>query len=768
MKRTTLSTASSLVIDWSLRLALLLVPVYFAWFRENFSVFDINKTLALRCLVTVALIAWLVRFCVEAKTRWSANRLTALLGLGAIALFSISTVWAVHPGISFFGSYERQQGLFNIIHYFLLFFLIISEIDSRAKAKQLITALLIGSGFVAAYGLTQAMGLDIYRWGESSQARIFSTFGQPNFLGHYVATLLPLTVYAIIYIAKKFWQRLLVAVLLVVQLFCLICTYSRSAWVALASAVVVWGVWELWRRGRKRLVMGVAIFGIVVGFLLVFSPLRQTLIGYLREPGRGSFSVRISTFLDPFAESGRTRQNYWQAAVAIMQEAPVGRQLFGFGPEGQADAFAPQYRPEWAFYEYINSYPDRAHNFILDILLQYGIVGLVVFAAFVLTIFARLLSEAKRQTGDAYWLALSLAVALIAYTVNNIFSFSLTGMNVVLYGLLGIAAVVGNGFISREREWHFFQPLSRWCMAAALCLLMGIMLYAHAIRPFIADHYYFKAKIAEARQDCRELLDTMETVLEWYPSSTYYQQMYLHLGTNCFSAASNETGRRQLATNLVTEASTIPESERQYRTLIYLAQMYSIVGFETDHAYYTQAEELYRYLIAQSPSITTNYQDYGRLLLWQGKNDEAIAVFKQGVAAAPDYTAGPTWHIQPIIEQTAYLYDLIGNAYLEKKDYNEAESWLKKSVATRPDATGPYKKLADLSYKRGDLQSAIKYNKAAFRFEPEKSLWPLSLAMLYKESGDRQQALDYARQAQALEKDDTRIKELIDELTRAK
>lgn len=753
------------VIDWSLRATVFLVPIFFAWFQENFNVFDLNKSAALRAGIAVALIAWVVRFCLRPRTGWSGGRRTFALLLALAAVFTLSTLCGLHPNISFLGTYERQQGLLNIFHYLALFMLIAASVADRAKAKALIAALLAGSALAAAYGLLQAFSLDFFRWGESSDLRIFSTFGQPNFLGHYFATLLPLTIYAFVYMARRFWQHLGWGLVAALQAFALVCTYSRGAWIALALSLLALAFWELWRRGRKTIFIALLVLMLAGASALFLGNLRDSIINTFVTNGSG-LSLRIASLADPLSGSGKSRLLYWQGAWTAMRQATPLRQLFGFGPDNQADAFAPQYRPEWAFYEQMNSYPDRAHNFFFDILLQFGWIGLALFALFAWLIFIRLLRYARRCQGQDYWLAMAVATALSAYAVNNLFSFSLTGMNVVLYALLGLAAVIGSGFRTEERTWDFFQPLSRWLIAGAVSLLLGIAFYGYAIRPYVADYYFFEAKKAEARTDCRGLIDTMETILEWHPDSHYYQQMYLHWGTNCFSAAGNDASRRQLATNLIDEARAIPEAERQYRTLMYMAQMYSIVGFDVNKSYYADAETMYRDLIARSPYITVNYQDYGRLLLWQRKDAEAIAAFKAGLDHMPRLADAPNqWHTQPIIEQQAYFYELLGTAYADLGQDKEAESWLKRSISVLPSMTAAYKKLADIAYKHHDLAAAIRYNKIGFSLEKSKSLWPFGLAALYKEQGDRAEAMRYAKLALELDPQNQQIKALIGELS---
>lgn len=764
MSRSAFTSLCSFIIGWSLRLTLFLVPIYFAWFQENFAVFDLNKTLILHFLIGVALIAWLLRFSINASSQWAAGRFTALLGMSVAVCFLLSTVLSIHPHLSFLGSYERQQGLLNLWHYLALFFLISASITDRRQLEGLIISLLCSSALVSLYGLIQLVGWDFLRWGESSQMRIFSTFGQPNFLGHFLSLMLPLTAYAIAYLSPQRWQRIAYCLLGVAELVCLVACASRGSWLATIVTIFAFLAWELWRRRKKAILVIMLAFVIALISIVSLPPVRKPLLAAAARSG--GVAERLGSFLDPVSGSGRSRILYWQAGWNIFREAPLRRQLFGLGPDVQADAYASQYRADWAYYEQLNSYPDRAHNFLVDIPLQFGLIGSLALLMLIFLIAQRLLRSAGRQKENReYWLSIALLAALLIYGINDFLSFSLTAMSTILYALLAMSAIVANDYCCEKKEWHFFHEGSRWIISVLASVALISFFYSYAVRPYIADYYFFKAKKAEAKQDCRALLDNMEKVMEWYPEGQFYQRSYLHMGTNCFSAVSSDAGRRQLALNLLDVAETIPAREMQYQTLMNLAQAYSIIGYYVDKSYTPKAEEAYRQLISWSPYITVNYQDYGRLKLWEGKNKEAAELFRQGIAMAPRPEDAPNdWHLAPVREQISYLYYLLGSSQQAMNKVPEAIISFKKSLEIYPKTQSAYKSLADISYQSHDLDAAISYNEQGFALDPENGLWPFGLATLYKEKGERAKALSYARQALKLDPNNSKIPVLIKEI----
>lgn len=742
--------------------ALFFVPIYFAWFHENFTVFDINKSVALRLLITISLSALLVWMAAGGYWLRCKSKMLRIVWSAVAGLFLLSSLLSLHPAISLLGSYERQQGFHNLIAYLLFFILIIFAFRERRDVEKAIIALQYSAAFVCIYGLLQVLGLDFLHWAESSIARIFSTLGQPNFLGHFLVVTLPLTLYAILFLYKRLVTKTLGILLFAAQLICLVFTYSRSAWLAFIISFLAAGLLALWHYKKRVLFFTVSITAIVIFVLLSLAPVRNFL---LEKNGGDSLSIvyRVATAFDIREGTTATRLHYWSAGWRAFIEAPFSRQLIGFGPDVQATVYVQQYRTDWAYYERMNAFPDRAHNAPLDILLQFGWVGFGIFTIFVVLCVWPLWQTLRRAEGAHYWLGVSILIALVAYVVNNLFSFSLTAMSMILYSLLAMSYLYGHHYaVVEERPITFFQPFSRYILATGIITLLLVIFYAYNIRPIVADYYYMQVKKAEARNDCRKTLDNMEKVLSWYPTSPYYGRAYLHHSVNCFSAVTTPESQQQLINNIIDQSKQLPAQTSQFHTLTDLAHAYSILGYYADPDYYQQAELYYKKMIERGPYITTTLQDYGRMKLWQAKFAEARDIFNQGLAITPDPSrADPnTQRSQSILSQKAYFHILIGLSYNGEKKTAQAEQEFKTAITIDPLSTSSYKELADIAYQRKDVQSAITYNQAAFAVDPQNPLWPISLATLYLELRNTERAQHYVNQARALDPTDPRIKDL--------
>lgn len=749
---------------WSVISIVFFIPIYFAWFQENYTIFDLNKSIALHTILTVTVISWLVKVILEGKFTWQGNRKLFILGIAVAIVFLLSTIFSLHPITSLWGSYERQQGLYNLWHYIALAFFIVVIIRNREQLHSLLISLLLGSVIASVYGLIQLLGLDFYKWGEDI-GRLFSTFGQPNFFGHYLAVLLPFTLYAIFFLSKNIFVRIGYCSLAIAEVLCLIFTFSRSAWLALLITSVGCILWILLRKGKKIL------FGFIVSIIIVSVSLISlpTIRGKIAEVARQQniqAAQRLLSIFDTNFGTTRTRLLYWEAAVTGYQDATIYQKIFGYGPDALPDVFVKYYRPEWAYFEKIHSFPDRAHNFILDILLQFGLLGLTIFSLFVGFITIQLLkvtwNESNKQN---YWLGVSILSALSIYAINNLFSFSLVSMNVVFYALLGLAWLVGNKYRYSTISVDFFQPTSRWILTGAISIFLITLLYGYNFRPLMADYYFFKAKKAEARGDCQSILYNMEKTIDWYPVSHFYARIFISFGTNCFSEFSSEKDKKNLAEILLDHVKTLDPRERQFYTLVDFSRLYSILSNFIDQKYYDDAKKNYEEILSINPWMAFVYSDYGRLELWHKNYPQAITIFTRGIEALPSIEPQEAqFRRSDIVIELSNLYTQIAITLYNQKKFAESVDWYKKALEVYPYQIAAIKNLADHYYQTGNISESIRYNKSGFVLDYENSVWPLGLAHLYKEKGDFSTALYYANQALERSPDDVSIKNLVKEL----
>lgn len=220
-----------------------------------------------------------------------------------------------------------------------------------------------------------------------------------------------------------------------------------SILVTIVSVLMMIWVWKMKNAGtyRKRgfiIAAAVLVLACVGGILLVLilaavNTMRPGSIGRLSEYSLFTFSARW----------GSSRAATWGAAVMCFREQNFLHKLFGVGPDAMSaylyqdgsDALQAMLRECFGTATLTNG-----HNEWLTVLADVGILGLVGFAGAMISAMVRFFQKGKQNV-----LLCAIGFCLLAYTVNNLFSFQQTMNGATIYALLGMGAA-----FAREEERH--------------------------------------------------------------------------------------------------------------------------------------------------------------------------------------------------------------------------------------------------------------------------------------------------------------------------
>lgn len=240
------------------------------------------------------------------------------------------------------------------------YFLIVNLMRSQEWLNRCIAGVIFSCGAVSLYGLYQNFfGVLEQTWQDSDmfseiEGRVVSTFENPNVLAEYLILVLPLILAAFI-ISKSPRARLALAFSGAAASGCLIYTWSRGAWLGFLIGLFVFML--MYTKNSLTFMMFGSLGIPFLPFILPESITQRFLsIGNL---GDSSTSFRV---------------NIWQGVM---------RMLIDYFPSGIGignDSFKLVY-PMYAL-SGIETAP-HSHNLYLQILVEIGIVGLLVFIALV-------------------------------------------------------------------------------------------------------------------------------------------------------------------------------------------------------------------------------------------------------------------------------------------------------------------------------------------------------------------------------------------------
>ncbi len=742
------------VIEYGILAIVFSVPIYFAYFQENFNIFDLNKLVVFRIIVTLILVVYVSKIFLLGKINFQGkNGIFFLTGLLLLS-FLISSYGSIHPLLSWWGSYERQQGFYSLFNYLLFFILLILILRSFLQVKRIILSIILAAFLVCSYGIIQHFGYDPLAWKEDAFyfGRVFSSLGQPNFLGQYLILTLSLSLYYLIAISKKFLDRFFIAIAVFLQFYCLILTYSRAAWLGLAVEIFTFLIIWLFIKQYKKIaftLIGLSLFTLIfiIGYNVIDFANKDNFIA-LEE---FTLANRVKSIVDFNGGSNKVRLYYWQAATAEIIDESWLRKIIGYGPETLASVFVKYYRSDQKVIEGINVYPDRSHNAILDLILFFGLVGFIIallFFYYIIFQAVKYLKDNKNSQDEIYWLVIILLVILAGYFVNNLFSFSLTVGYVYLYLILGLLwFLINKSQSDRTFNLRLTIPV-KVIILVSLFLVCGLYIYLQNINALRADYYYMKVKKAEVRKDCVEMLDNMEKTVRYNPASTYYKERYLYHNLNCLASVRNED-QTKIYKNILDQINSLNVKEFQYSTLTNLAHAESLFAHFFDPVYYEKAESIYNDLIEINPLFTTSYKDLAKLKLWHKEYDQTIDLINQALRVTPplDNPYLNSVHKKDIENELVSLYEILGLAYRYKRNFDQAQISYKKALAIDLYYLPLYKEIADVYYLQGKIDMALKYNLHGYSLNPRDASWPLAISLLYREKKDLVKAKEFDQKA---------------------
>lgn len=421
-----------------LLLPLLNLPPYF-------SPPDWGKSIAFR-LIFLALLAGSAAWALLNRSfalRLGPAKPYLLLLLGLVVVFSISSFFAADPNFAFWGNPMRGGGFVNfslltLFGCFLFFSLSLKEWN-WAWRTALFTAAL-----VSLFAIFQWQGWFSNIFIEKV-SRPMSTLGNDIQLGIFLLLFLFPTLG--FFISKKgLWMKVLYALLAFLFLVVIGLTGSRGAYMGLGLGlfffVTLFPFPKLW----QSLVAKLTFFFLMLipAFMLYYANVQFT-PETTRDPN--SLYVKNPTFasmVDRFSLAQLVQEPRF-SAWQVGWEAVKDRPLLGWGMEHFPFAFDRNYDPQLPNIQYIqnssNSWWDRGHNVLVDIGVQGGFLGLLLY----LSLFGALfwgLQKAKNMEGVSSFQIHSLQAAFLAYFGALLFGFDSFTTYLAFFFLVGYSLYI--------------------------------------------------------------------------------------------------------------------------------------------------------------------------------------------------------------------------------------------------------------------------------------------------------------------------------------
>jgi putative inorganic carbon (HCO3(-)) transporter len=446
----------------------------------------------LRWTVTLVLMGTAV--CALSARPVGVDRATGRLWLALIAWLFVAALAGADGRHAWIGTPDRRLGWFAWCTFPLLF--VCGQALVRAVDRQVV----LRGAAVAATVLGVWCAFERAGWSLIDESfaghRVGGPFGQPAYVGAAAVLLLPLSLAIAFDRDGAPGWRVVGAFGGAGALAALLLSQTRGAWIGVLVAVALLGSRhrEVVQRRWRDLVLGT--FALVV--LFAMTPLGGRVADGF-DLGRGTTQGRFDD---------------WSTGGRVIEHHPV----IGVGPEGYRVVF-----PQVVSATYVRRHgtaviPDRAHNGVIDVATEGGIVAGALYAA----LLALLLVGAWRSLRSRDVFTIALACAVVGYIVEQQFLFPLSELDPLFWlgaGMLlatrvpsasgprararriplavpvALAVVVGSGAVMGAREVFADRLLARAADAPGVSDLRDAD-HATRLRPDSIRVWYAAARIA--------------------------------------------------------------------------------------------------------------------------------------------------------------------------------------------------------------------------------------------------------------------------------
>jgi len=333
----------------------------FLVFKNLLFPFITSKQISFNLIIEVLLIFW-VALIIKYPQYRPKKSLVSIGLLSYFVILIISCFTGVEFNLSFWGDIESMLGVFHLLHFLALYFIIITVFRTREDWKWFFIYLVTLASFVSLYAITNN--------------KPDSTFGNATYTGTFFlfSTYFCLLLFFGEKNKKLRWIYLLP---LLLSLWGFKLANISGAFVGFGSSLIAMlFLYTLLSNHKKlKIIFGVLFLTITIATVTILF-------------NQKSDFVRNSSFLTPFTEINfdnptlNTRLLSWKAAAEDFKNHPV----LGTGYGNYSVTFDKYFDPKFYNYTRGETYFDKAHNNIVEIVATTGILGLLTY----LSIFAAL------------------------------------------------------------------------------------------------------------------------------------------------------------------------------------------------------------------------------------------------------------------------------------------------------------------------------------------------------------------------------------------
>lgn len=717
------------IIRWGIFLILFL-PLFV--YKGVMYPYIFSKMIVFQILVEIIFIFWLFLAINDKNYRPNFKNplvLTLTIFLGILILTALNGADFYR---SFWSTSERMTGVLAIFHFYLWFLISTSTLKKWKEWRKLIWASLICSFLVGLYGLCQKLGLKFLLKADDIW-RLSSTLGNPIYLGVYSMLHIFLAGFIFFHDKVKKWRGLAI-LFLTINFLIMLLTASRGVILSFVLSFFFFLIFlNLFLFSKKIKIFFVPFF--ILFFLIfisgiIFFPIKQKSSWINKTP---IFIQRLMNF------NFQDRILAWQIGWQGFLEKP----FFGWGWENFNIIFNKYFEPKVYRWGEENTWFDKSHNQLIDILALTGIFGLVSYLSIWLVLFWLLLKKYQKaisKTIDHNLLKESvvplviLGLMFFAYFVQNLTVFDTPAPLIIFYFSLGLVYFSTSDDstlqISDKKEKLKNENRVPWPTFLLLAIIfLPLIIYEFNLKPFLASQKAIQA-FKLSRINLKAGLEIYKKSLSF---GTFINPEVRILLTESFiknqMVVQDEKTRQEITKFILSELEkSVHEHPKDARYWLNLGQFYTFIS-RTEEEYLDKAEEAFLEAKRLSPKRQQVYFGLINTKLLKNDLESALNLAEEVVK------------LDPVVGDS---HKALGIVYLRRGDFQKAINELEEAEKII-DLYNDSRLILSWStayYRMGNLKQAIKIVERVKERDPNNIQIYTHLATLYKEAGEKEKAIE--------------------------
>ncbi|PKM91840.1 hypothetical protein CVU82_01375 [Candidatus Falkowbacteria bacterium HGW-Falkowbacteria-1] len=399
---------------WILKIGVFasLLTLFFV-FSDLLFPFVTSKQLSFNILIEILLVFYFVFIIKYPKYRPTKSLVTFGLLAYFVAII-LSLFVSVDFNLSFWGDLERMLGLFHLLHFLALYFIVVSVFRTKKDYFWLFNVMILVCFVVA-----------LMMIGSHSEKYSQSILGNRAYLAAFMIFGIFLS-FLMTVKNKEWWAKAIYLFSLPFFVYSLIkANVSGSHAGLMVGLFFSLLIFSIFSKSRKIKIGGISILLFFVISLTSLFLFRSNTVfdgTYLGQALRDFSSENITL---------RTRLISWNAAGHYLLDHPVNL-IFGVGHGNYALVFDSYFDASFYDYDRHATYFDRAHNNLIDILATTGLIGLLTYLSLIFFLFYFLNKTYQQNKGNYdinnikglnIWEYSILSGLLVAYFVQNLAVF---------------------------------------------------------------------------------------------------------------------------------------------------------------------------------------------------------------------------------------------------------------------------------------------------------------------------------------------------------